>query len=76
MAVSIRGRFTFELSCPTTGGKYLTRLSVISTRENLIEKQIQIMQDINEQAMQAQNSSEFLNQLRKICAKYKLVLIA
>lgn len=76
MTVPIRGRFTLELSCPTTGGKYLTRLSVISTQEILLETQIQIMQSINEQARQRQNSNEFLNELRKICAKHQLVLIA
>lgn len=76
MAVPIRGRFTLELSCPTTGGKYLTCLSVISTQESLLEAQIQIMQSISEQARQMQNSSEFLNGLRKICAKHQLVLIA
>ncbi len=75
MPVPIRARFTLELSCPTTGGKYLTHLSVIATREVPFQKQIQTMQDISGQANQTQNSSEFLSKLKEVCEKYKLVLV-
>ena len=75
MPVPIRAGFTLKLSCPTTGGKYLTHLSVVSIQETPLEKQIQIIQDIGKLANRTQNSSEFLSNIREFCRGHGFALV-